>query len=288
MARDLAAVLRAPLAASTVSRLLVDLNRSLSNPRAWSAATRSLQPAEKAAPHRALLRAPPSQGRGYRRRRSNVGTPGHPPRLAQLYASAERTPSNRRRRPLVRSRATRRDAARPVVEGRARRTGASLARATQLSVCREGGRTHQVLAAAISACVIRRNRDRAQPGVRAGGRQSVARSSRIGRRNVAGSAWSSLRCSNEVVAGEECCMKIRIGYDMVYACPQPVPMILMLNTHYSRASDVVVPGSRSHRSRGAVDRLPRRIRKLVHSNRRSGRRYPHLRRGDRARHRASR
>ena len=36
-------------------------------------------------------------------------------------------------------------------------------------------------------------------------------------------------------------MKIRIGYDMVYACPQPVPMILMLNTHYSRASDVVVP-----------------------------------------------
>ena len=36
-------------------------------------------------------------------------------------------------------------------------------------------------------------------------------------------------------------MKIRIGYDMVYSCPQPVPMILMLNTHYSRASDVVVP-----------------------------------------------
>ena len=36
-------------------------------------------------------------------------------------------------------------------------------------------------------------------------------------------------------------MKIRIGYDMVYECPQPVPMILMLNTHYSRASDMVVP-----------------------------------------------
>src|SRR5947209_14150793 len=27
---------------------------------------------------------------------------------------------------------------------------------------------------------------------------------------------------------------------MVYACPQPVPMILVLNTHYSRASDVIV------------------------------------------------
>ena len=36
-------------------------------------------------------------------------------------------------------------------------------------------------------------------------------------------------------------MKIRIGYDMVYSCPDRVPMILMLNTHYSRASDVVVP-----------------------------------------------
>jgi len=28
---------------------------------------------------------------------------------------------------------------------------------------------------------------------------------------------------------------------MVYACPQPVPMVLMLNTHYSRASDVELP-----------------------------------------------
>jgi len=47
MARDLATVLRAPLVASTVSRLLVDLNRSLSNPRVWSEATRSLPPANK-------------------------------------------------------------------------------------------------------------------------------------------------------------------------------------------------------------------------------------------------
>jgi transglutaminase-like putative cysteine protease len=36
-------------------------------------------------------------------------------------------------------------------------------------------------------------------------------------------------------------LKIRIGYDMVYSCPQPVPMVLMLNTHYSNASDTVVP-----------------------------------------------
>ena len=47
MARDLARAMRAPLVASTVSRLLVDLNRSLSNPRVWSEATRSLPPADR-------------------------------------------------------------------------------------------------------------------------------------------------------------------------------------------------------------------------------------------------
>ena len=36
-------------------------------------------------------------------------------------------------------------------------------------------------------------------------------------------------------------MQIRIGYEMIYECPQPTPMILMLNIHYSRVSDVVVP-----------------------------------------------
>ena len=36
-------------------------------------------------------------------------------------------------------------------------------------------------------------------------------------------------------------MKIRIGYDIVYACAQPTPMILMLDIHYSRMNDVVVP-----------------------------------------------
>ncbi|EXI73458.1 MAG TPA: transglutaminase family protein [Candidatus Accumulibacter phosphatis] len=36
-------------------------------------------------------------------------------------------------------------------------------------------------------------------------------------------------------------MKIRIGYDIVYECVQPTPMILTLNIHYSRMNDVVVP-----------------------------------------------
>jgi transglutaminase-like putative cysteine protease len=34
-------------------------------------------------------------------------------------------------------------------------------------------------------------------------------------------------------------MKIRIGYELLYDCPQPTPMILMLNVHYSRVSDMV-------------------------------------------------
>lgn len=36
-------------------------------------------------------------------------------------------------------------------------------------------------------------------------------------------------------------MKIRIGYELAYAMPQPTPMILTLNVHYSRASDLVQP-----------------------------------------------
>ena len=36
-------------------------------------------------------------------------------------------------------------------------------------------------------------------------------------------------------------MQIRIGYELVYDCPQPTPMLLMLNVHPSRAPDLVVP-----------------------------------------------
>ena len=36
-------------------------------------------------------------------------------------------------------------------------------------------------------------------------------------------------------------MKIRAGFEMTYLCPQPTPMLLVLNIHYSRASDLVRP-----------------------------------------------
>lgn len=36
-------------------------------------------------------------------------------------------------------------------------------------------------------------------------------------------------------------MLIRVGFELVYQCPQPTPMVLTLNVHYSRASDLVRP-----------------------------------------------
>ncbi len=36
-------------------------------------------------------------------------------------------------------------------------------------------------------------------------------------------------------------MEIKVGYELIYDCPQPTPMMLVLNIHYSRASDIVVP-----------------------------------------------
>ena len=34
-------------------------------------------------------------------------------------------------------------------------------------------------------------------------------------------------------------MQIRLGYELIYECPQPTPMILTLNIHFTRVSDLV-------------------------------------------------
>jgi transglutaminase-like putative cysteine protease len=36
-------------------------------------------------------------------------------------------------------------------------------------------------------------------------------------------------------------MQIRVGFELIYAFPQPTPMILTLNIHSTRTSDIVVP-----------------------------------------------
>lgn len=35
-------------------------------------------------------------------------------------------------------------------------------------------------------------------------------------------------------------MRIRVGYELIYDCPQPTPMVLMLNIHHTRAPDILV------------------------------------------------
>lgn len=40
---------------------------------------------------------------------------------------------------------------------------------------------------------------------------------------------------------KEAQLQIQVGYELVYDFPQPTPLILALNVHYSRASDLVVP-----------------------------------------------
>lgn len=34
-------------------------------------------------------------------------------------------------------------------------------------------------------------------------------------------------------------MKIQVGYELVYQCPQPTPMVVTLSIHYSRVSDII-------------------------------------------------
>jgi transglutaminase-like putative cysteine protease len=36
-------------------------------------------------------------------------------------------------------------------------------------------------------------------------------------------------------------MRIRVGYELIYDCPQPTPMILTLHIHFTRVSDIIVP-----------------------------------------------
>ena len=36
-------------------------------------------------------------------------------------------------------------------------------------------------------------------------------------------------------------MQIRVGYELIYRCPKPTPMVVTLSIHYSRVSDVTKP-----------------------------------------------
>ena len=36
-------------------------------------------------------------------------------------------------------------------------------------------------------------------------------------------------------------LHLQVGFELLYDCPQPVPMILLVNMHFSRAADIVIP-----------------------------------------------
>ena len=36
-------------------------------------------------------------------------------------------------------------------------------------------------------------------------------------------------------------IQLRVGYELIYDCPQQTPMVLMLNIHHTRANDIIVP-----------------------------------------------
>ena len=78
-------------------------------------------------------------------------------------------------------------------------------------------------------------------------------------------------------------MQIRVGFEMIYDCPQPTPMIF-------NAERALHAGVRSRRARRPAVRsagpdrgLSRQLRQLVHAHRRAQGAHAHLRRRDRQR-----
>ena len=64
-------------------------------------------------------------------------------------------------------------------------------------------------------------------------------------------------------------MKLRVGYELKYAFPQPTPAILMLNIHFTRVAGARRARPRHHQACRADLRLPRRLRQLVLPDRRA-------------------
>jgi predicted N-formylglutamate amidohydrolase len=96
LARGLSRALGAPLRASTVTRLLVDLNRSVGHPRLFSEFSRSLDPAERATlldrhyfPHRDAIKSWIDERSRNGRRVVHVGVHSFTPRVDGQIRSAD-------------------------------------------------------------------------------------------------------------------------------------------------------------------------------------------------------
>jgi transglutaminase-like putative cysteine protease len=71
-------------------------------------------------------------------------------------------------------------------------------------------------------------------------RQEEAGNSCLNRRKLSLVSAISFAQDDTLIAGDNN-MQIRLGYELIYNFPQPTPMILALNIHYSRASDIIIP-----------------------------------------------
>ena len=61
------------------------------------------------------------------------------------------------------------------------------------------------------------------------------------------------------------------GYELIYDCPQPMPMLLMLHIHHSRAADIVVPDQMTTDPSLPITSLSRWLRQLVQPHHGAGR-----------------
>jgi len=64
-------------------------------------------------------------------------------------------------------------------------------------------------------------------------------------------------------------MKIRVGYELIYDFPQPTPMIMVLGTHFTRASDVITPDYLTTNPSVPISPYHRPLRQLVQPHHRS-------------------
>ena len=166
MAKALASAFAAPLVASTVSRLLIDLNRSIGHPQLFSAVTRAA-PAQTRAqiveqyyrPHRTQVERLIGQAVVARASRD-------PHFVAQLYRGTGRCGARRRcgfALPPWSARGGR--AVRPL-EGNAGGIGSAISRTPKLPLCRQRRRVDLTPTPALCAVRLRRNRTGSQPGHR--------------------------------------------------------------------------------------------------------------------------
>jgi hypothetical protein len=48
-------------------------------------------------------------------------------------------------------------------------------------------------------------------------------------------------------------VKIGVGYELIYDCPQQTSMVLMVNIHHTRVADIILPDPVTARGRDATD-----------------------------------